>query len=236
MLASESWLLGENYSSIWCFCLTRETQLSTVQLQWLSQWNGHTLQPASDGELASLDGGNTTLLVPIFQTHNRCDYKQLPFYCKSLCCNSLIYSWWCFPQSYKDLTGTWWSITYFVSFYIITVLLLLNLVRFTNTKLVVIVVIKKTKLSWLTMHGSLFQIVAFVLEAFFTELDLEEEEKCHGQVSYYSSTIRIAITLLHVHGKEHMTWRFRKCNNIIDVNYCCRILKKEETGVDMPGM
>nr|VDC91718.1 unnamed protein product [Brassica oleracea] len=62
-------------------------------------------------------------------------------------------NWQAWMESYKDLTGTWWSITYFVSFYIITVLLLLNL------------------------------IVAFVLEAFFTELDLEEEEKCQGQDS-----------------------------------------------------
>jgi len=37
-----------------------------------------------------------------------------------------------FFQSYKDLTGTWWSITYFVSFYVITILLLLNLVSFTD--------------------------------------------------------------------------------------------------------
>ena len=33
-------------------------------------------------------------------------------------------------QSYKELTGTAWSLTYFVSFYLITVLLLLNLVSF----------------------------------------------------------------------------------------------------------
>jgi two pore calcium channel protein len=62
-------------------------------------------------------------------------------------------NWQVWMETYKDLTGTWWSITYFVSFYVITVLLLLNL------------------------------IVAFVLEAFFTELDLEEEEKCQGQDS-----------------------------------------------------
>ncbi|CAK7324001.1 unnamed protein product [Dovyalis caffra] len=51
-------------------------------------------------------------------------------------------------QSYKDLTGTYWSLTYFISFYLITVLLLLNLV------------------------------VAFVLEAFFAEMELEASEKC----------------------------------------------------------
>ncbi|KAK7855057.1 two pore calcium channel protein 1 [Quercus suber] len=48
-----------------------------------------------------------------------------------------------FSKSYKELTGTAWSLTYFVSFYLITVLLLLNL------------------------------IVAFVLEAFFAEMELE---------------------------------------------------------------
>ncbi|XP_010556839.1 PREDICTED: two pore calcium channel protein 1-like [Tarenaya hassleriana] len=59
-------------------------------------------------------------------------------------------NWQAWMESYRQLTGTWWSITYFISFYIITVLLLLNLV------------------------------VAFVLEAFFAELDLEEAEKCQG--------------------------------------------------------
>ncbi|KAB5530091.1 hypothetical protein DKX38_020172 [Salix brachista] len=53
--------------------------------------------------------------------------------------------------SYKDLTGTYWSITYFISFYLITVLLLLNLV------------------------------MAFVLEAFFAEMELEASEKCEGE-------------------------------------------------------
>ncbi|XP_042976295.1 two pore calcium channel protein 1A-like isoform X2 [Carya illinoinensis] len=52
-------------------------------------------------------------------------------------------NWQAWMQSYKDLTGTAWTLTYFVSFYLITVLLLLNL------------------------------IVAFVLEAFFAEMDIE---------------------------------------------------------------
>ncbi|CAL9756092.1 unnamed protein product [Musa acuminata subsp. burmannicoides] len=61
-------------------------------------------------------------------------------------------NWQVWMQSYKDLTGTSWSLVYFVSFYLITVLLLLNLV------------------------------VAFVLEAFFAEMELEsasepQEEK-----------------------------------------------------------
>ncbi|NP_001268025.1 two pore channel 1 [Vitis vinifera] len=51
-------------------------------------------------------------------------------------------------QSYKDLTGTSWTLVYFISYYLLTVLLLLNLV------------------------------VAFVLEAFFAEMDLEKSENC----------------------------------------------------------
>ncbi|KAG4159532.1 hypothetical protein ERO13_D02G179566v2, partial [Gossypium hirsutum] len=52
-------------------------------------------------------------------------------------------NWQVWMQSYKELTGTSWSLVYFISFYLVTVLLLLNLV------------------------------VAFVLEAFFAEMDLE---------------------------------------------------------------
>ncbi|XP_021827183.1 two pore calcium channel protein 1-like isoform X2 [Prunus avium] len=59
-------------------------------------------------------------------------------------------NWQIWMEGYKELTGTWWSLAYFVSFYLITVLLLLNLV------------------------------VAFVLEAFFAEMDLETSEKCEG--------------------------------------------------------
>ncbi|PQQ19050.1 hypothetical protein Pyn_16967 [Prunus yedoensis var. nudiflora] len=59
-------------------------------------------------------------------------------------------NWQIWMEGYKELTGTWWSQAYFVSFYLITVLLLLNLV------------------------------VAFVLEAFFAEMDLETSEKCEG--------------------------------------------------------
>nr|GLL22900.1 two pore calcium channel protein 1A-like [Ipomoea trifida] len=52
-------------------------------------------------------------------------------------------NWQSWMQSYKELTGTAWSYVYFISFYVITVLWLLNL------------------------------IIAFVLEAFQTEMDLE---------------------------------------------------------------
>nr|CAD1834440.1 unnamed protein product [Ananas comosus var. bracteatus] len=52
-------------------------------------------------------------------------------------------NWHIWMQSYRDLTGTSWTLAYFISFYLVTVLLLLNL------------------------------IVAFVLEAFFTEMELE---------------------------------------------------------------
>ncbi|KAK3404714.1 two pore calcium channel protein 1 [Eucalyptus grandis] len=60
-------------------------------------------------------------------------------------------NWQAWMQSYKELTGTSWTLIYFISFYLITVLLLLNLV------------------------------VAFVLEAFFAEMDLESSENCEGQ-------------------------------------------------------
>ncbi|XP_043689271.1 two pore calcium channel protein 1B [Telopea speciosissima] len=51
--------------------------------------------------------------------------------------------WQVWMEGYKELTGTSWTLTYFISFYLITVMLLLNLV------------------------------VAFVLEAFFAEMELE---------------------------------------------------------------
>ncbi|KAK0590419.1 hypothetical protein LWI29_026814 [Acer saccharum] len=62
-------------------------------------------------------------------------------------------NWQIWMQSYKELTGTWWTIIYFVSFYLITVLLLLNLV------------------------------MAFVLEAFFAEIEMELEnsERCEEE-------------------------------------------------------
>ncbi|KAG5545318.1 hypothetical protein RHGRI_017699 [Rhododendron griersonianum] len=56
--------------------------------------------------------------------------------------------WQVWMKSYKDLTGTSWTYIYFISFYLIAVLLLLSLV------------------------------VAFVLEAFFAETELETSEKC----------------------------------------------------------
>ncbi|KAL3631549.1 mitochondrial thiamine pyrophosphate transporter [Castilleja foliolosa] len=61
-------------------------------------------------------------------------------------------NWQAWMQSYKDLSGTAWTYAYFISFYLITVLLLLNLV------------------------------VAFVLEAFFAEMDLESCECDDGEV------------------------------------------------------
>ncbi|KAK6141121.1 hypothetical protein DH2020_025141 [Rehmannia glutinosa] len=60
-------------------------------------------------------------------------------------------NWQVWMQSYKDLTGTAWTYAYFISFYLITILLLLNLV------------------------------VAFVLEAFFAEMDLESSEMCDNE-------------------------------------------------------
>ncbi|XP_044466336.1 two pore calcium channel protein 1 [Mangifera indica] len=59
-------------------------------------------------------------------------------------------NWQAWMQSYAELTGTSWTLVYFISFYLITVLLLLNLV------------------------------VAFILEAFFAEMDLETSKTCEG--------------------------------------------------------
>ncbi|CAI0549728.1 unnamed protein product [Linum tenue] len=56
-------------------------------------------------------------------------------------------NWQVWMQSYTELTGSRWTVAYFISFYLITVLLLLNLV------------------------------VAFVLEAFFAEMELEASEE-----------------------------------------------------------
>ncbi|CAN1231199.1 Two pore calcium channel protein 1 [Linum perenne] len=56
-------------------------------------------------------------------------------------------NWQAWMQSYTELTDNRWTVAYFVSFYLITVLLLLNLV------------------------------VAFVLEAFFAEMELESSEE-----------------------------------------------------------
>ncbi|KAF5481288.1 hypothetical protein F2P56_001953 [Juglans regia] len=60
-------------------------------------------------------------------------------------------NWQMWMESYEELTGTSWTLAYFFSFYLVTVLLLLNL------------------------------IIAFVLEAFFAEMDLESSENCNEQ-------------------------------------------------------
>ncbi|KAK2980341.1 hypothetical protein RJ640_012211 [Escallonia rubra] len=69
-------------------------------------------------------------------------------------------NWQVWMQSYKELT-TAWSYVYFVSFYLITIMLLLNLV------------------------------VAFVLEAFFAEMDLESSENCNENHDVYKYTNRM---------------------------------------------
>ncbi|XP_057527340.1 two pore calcium channel protein 1 [Amaranthus tricolor] len=56
-------------------------------------------------------------------------------------------NWQTWMETYRDLTGTSWTLLYFISFYVITVMLILNL------------------------------IIAFVLEAFFSELELEESNE-----------------------------------------------------------
>ncbi|GAB4859586.1 mitochondrial thiamine pyrophosphate transporter [Ancistrocladus abbreviatus] len=87
-------------------------------------------------------------------------------------------NWQAWMQSYEDLTRTSWTLAYFISFYLITVLLILNL------------------------------IVAFVLEAFFAELELEESEESRAQgeggrerrqyVSTRSRSQRVDILLHHM--------------------------------------
>lgn len=93
-------------------------------------------------------------------------------------------NWQIWIESYKELTSTAWTYAYFVSFYVITVLLLLNLV------------------------------VAFVLEAFFAEMELEDSEKCEGldkdsgrkdrrrNVGSKSRSQRVDILLHHMLGPE----------------------------------
>ncbi|XP_068664764.1 two pore calcium channel protein 1A-like [Aristolochia californica] len=89
-------------------------------------------------------------------------------------------NWQLWMQSYRDLTGTSWTLLYFISFYLITVLLLLNLV------------------------------VAFVLEAFFAEMEVgtpseefEEENKetperkCRRRALGSKSRSRTVDILLH---------------------------------------
>ncbi|KAL6561616.1 mitochondrial thiamine pyrophosphate transporter [Orobanche minor] len=74
-------------------------------------------------------------------------------------------NWQAWMTSYKDLTGTVWTYAYFISFYLITILLLLNLV------------------------------VAFVLEAFFAEMDLESSESDNGEVQQKKEERREGVTL-----------------------------------------
>ncbi|KAL9158963.1 hypothetical protein ABFS82_08G103400 [Erythranthe guttata] len=88
-------------------------------------------------------------------------------------------NWQAWMQSYKELTGTAWSYAYFISFYLITIVLLLNLV------------------------------VAFVLEAFFAEMDLEtdsgEEEKGTGRrrnIGTKSRSQRVDMLLHHMLSAE----------------------------------
>ncbi|PPD81440.1 hypothetical protein GOBAR_DD21635 [Gossypium barbadense] len=86
-------------------------------------------------------------------------------------------NWQVWMQSYKELTGTSWSLVYFISFYLVTVLLLLNLV------------------------------VAFVLEAFFAEMDLEasgnsEEDDKVGTFYKLTRSQRVDILLHHMLSAE----------------------------------
>ncbi|KAL8088186.1 hypothetical protein AgCh_038101 [Apium graveolens] len=97
----------------------------------------------------------------------------------------LMYNnWQIWIESYKELTVTGWTYAYFISFYVITVLLLLNLV------------------------------VAFVLEAFFAEMEVEDSEKrecldkesgrkdCRRNVGTKTRSQRVDILLHHMLGPE----------------------------------
>ncbi|OWM78652.1 hypothetical protein CDL15_Pgr002823 [Punica granatum] len=79
------------------------------------------------------------------------NFNDYPNGMVTLFCLMVMNNWQDWMQSYKVLTGSSWTLIYFVSFYLITVLLLLNLV------------------------------VAFVLEAFFAEMDMETSESCGEQ-------------------------------------------------------
>lgn len=93
-------------------------------------------------------------------------------------------NWQIWIESYTELASTGWTYAYFVSFYVITVLLLLNLV------------------------------VAFVLEAFFAEMELEDSEKREGvdkesgkknrrrNVGTKTRSQRVDILLHHMLGPE----------------------------------
>ncbi|KAK4784011.1 hypothetical protein SAY86_018379 [Trapa natans] len=76
------------------------------------------------------------------------NFNDYPNGMMTLFCLMVMNNWQDWMQSYQELMGSPWTLVYFISFYLITVLLLLNLV------------------------------VAFVLEAFFAEMDLEESERC----------------------------------------------------------
>ncbi|XP_031474230.1 two pore calcium channel protein 1A [Nymphaea colorata] len=73
-------------------------------------------------------------------------------------------NWQVWMQSYVELTGTSWAIVFFASFYVITVLMLLNL------------------------------IVAFVLEAFFAEMELEstQDENRKDRRSSFVPQLRVS--------------------------------------------
>ncbi|KAJ6360875.1 hypothetical protein OIU77_004825 [Salix suchowensis] len=76
-------------------------------------------------------------------------------------------NWQVWMQSYKDLTGTYWSTAYFISFYLITVLLLLNLV------------------------------MAFVLEAFFAEMEEGSNSKSRRRSVGTKTRNQRVDTLMH---------------------------------------
>ncbi|KAI3988365.1 hypothetical protein MKX01_012154 [Papaver californicum] len=79
-------------------------------------------------------------------------------------------NWQVWMQGYKELTGTSWSLLYFISFYLVTVLLLLNLV------------------------------VAFVLGAFFAKGDMEKSADSEGEGQLFLIFHNLIFhKLIHIH-------------------------------------
>ncbi|KAL5571175.1 hypothetical protein UlMin_020772 [Ulmus minor] len=100
-----------------------------------------------------VNAGNATLDATDLADHDYLlfNFNDYPTGMVTLFNLLLMGNWQVWMQSYKDLTGTSWSRVYFISFYLITVLLLLNLV------------------------------VAFVLEAFFAEMDIKSSGRSEDQ-------------------------------------------------------
>ncbi|MED6139115.1 mitochondrial thiamine pyrophosphate transporter [Stylosanthes scabra] len=99
-------------------------------------------------------------------------------------------NWQVWMQSYKELTGTSWAYLYFISFYLITVLLLLNLV------------------------------VAFVLEAFFAEIELESSDTSDEQDKGYMAAQREEILITSSMSTDMLTDILGAIKDLADTVRC----------------